>query len=468
LNNLFTNLSRFGTETAVITDNGEHISYQGLADLADKTANGIGEKRTLVAVECDNSMPSLCAYLGAVRGGHAVLLIDGTLPTTLKSELTAKYRVRANWSAAHRTWEWPAPEELMPSLHPDLVVLLSTSGTTGSAKLVRLSEKNIHANAASIIEYLTLSPEERPITALPMHYSYGLSVVHSHLAVGATLLLTGQSIASRKFWDFLKAESATSFSGVPTMYEMLRRLRFEDMRLPSLRTLTQAGGRLSPGLVEYFAGLTESRGQRFWVMYGQTEATARMAYLPPEYASIKPNSIGRPIPGGTFKLVDQSGAPVALPNTEGELVYTGANVMMGYATEPEDLANGDDLNSELATGDLAWRDEEGFFYISGRLKRFIKVFGKRIGLDEVESFAQATGLQAAATGKDDLLLLAVIAPPRSTAEIKAEVSHYYRLHHSAVRVVTVPAFPTSKAGKVQYPLLLESLLDTGGRPLLNE
>ena len=460
MNALFKALSDFGASTAVIADDGSRLSYQALAERAADAARGLGHRRTLVAVECDNSIGSLCAYVGAVRAQHAVLLIDAALPSELKRAVFERYRFRACWSAAQRAWDWLSPDAQTPLLHPDLMLLLSTSGTTGSPKLVRLSYKNVEANARSIIEYLALSPDERPITALPMHYSFGLSVIHSHLAIGATLLLTAQSIAARPFWDFFKAESATSFSGVPIMYEMLRRLRFDRMELPSLRALTQAGGRLAPESVSYFASLTQARNQRFWVMYGQTEATARMAYLPPAYAAHKPSSIGGAIPGGSFKLIDPTGDVITTPASEGELIYVGQNVMMGYANGPEDLASGDVLQGELVTGDLAWYDEDGFYYISGRLNRFIKVFGNRVGLDEVESFAKANGLQAAATGKDDLLVLAVVAPPRSPADIGAEIARQYRLHHSAVRVVTVSGFPISSAGKIQYRLLLEQSLSS--------
>jgi acyl-CoA synthetase (AMP-forming)/AMP-acid ligase II len=456
--NLFAGLSDFGAHTAVIADDGQRLSYKELASHADEAARPLHGTRKLLAIDCDNSVASLCAYLGAVRARHAVLLLDPALPDALRQVLLARYAIEAAWTAKSRSWQWlrSVPAPLM--LHGDLAILLSTSGTTGSPKLVRLSHKNLAANAASIASYLCISQDERPVTALPMHYSYGLSVIHSHLFVGATLLLTSESIASRSFWDFCGREAATSFSGVPTMYEMLRKLRFEQMQLPSLRTLTQAGGRLAPESIQYFAGLAQRRGWRFFVMYGQTEASPRMAYLPPERALDKSGSIGRPIPGGSFEIINSAGQPVTTPFIEGELVYRGANVMMGYAERPEDLALGDVSGGALATGDLAYLDEEGFCYVTGRKKRFIKVFGNRISLDDVESFAKTIGAQAAATGKDDLLMLAVRNPARPPAEIAVDICRQYRLHPSAVRVVEVPEFPLSSAGKIRYPELLESLL----------
>jgi len=464
LSNLFSALADFGDATAVVADNGARLSYRELANHADESVRDLDQRRMVVAVECDNSIASLCAYLGAERMHHAVLLIDASLPEPSRKKVFERYRIPAVWRAAQRGWERIEDAQSGPSLHPDLALLLSTSGSTGSPKLVRLSLRNVQSNALSIAQYLELTSSERPITSLPMHYTYGLSVVHSHLLVGATLLLTRHPVSARPFWDFFRAESGTSFSGVPTMYEILRRLHFESMELPSLRSMTQAGGRLAPDTVSHFSSLAAGRGQRFWVMYGQAEATARMAYLPPEYAAAKPASIGRPVPGGSFKLVDAEGNAVAAPRAEGELVYAGPNVMMGYAESAEDLAGADDLNGELHTGDMAWRDEDGFFYISGRLKRFIKVFGNRISLDEVECYAKESGLHAAATGKDDLMLLAVISPPRAPHEIRAELSRQYRLHHSAVRVVEVPEFPLSSSGKIQYSLLLNELLSSTQSP----
>jgi long-chain acyl-CoA synthetase len=456
--NLFAGLSDFGASTAVIADDGERLTYKELAFRADEAARPLHGTRRLLAIDCDNSVASLCAYLGAVRARHAVVLIDPALPDALRQALFAPYTIDAVWAAKSRSWEWLRNLSSPLTLHQDLAVLLSTSGTTGSPKLVRLSHKNLAANAASIAAYLCIRPEDRPVTALPMHYSYGLSVIHSHLFVGATLLLTSESIASRSFWDFCGGEAATSFSGVPTMYEMLRKLRFEQMQLPSLRTLTQAGGRLAPEAIQYFAGLAQRRGWRFFVMYGQTEASPRMAYLPPERALDKSGSIGRPIPGGSFEIINGAGEPVTTPFTEGELIYRGANVMMGYAERPEDLALGDVSRGVLATGDLAYLDGEGFYYVTGREKRFLKVFGNRISLDDVEAFAKATGTQAAATGKDDLLMLAVRKPARPPSEIAVDICRQYRLHPSAVRVVEVPEFPISGAGKIRYPDLLESLL----------
>jgi acyl-CoA synthetase (AMP-forming)/AMP-acid ligase II len=244
---------------------------------------------------------------------------------------------------------------------------------------VRLSYAAIDANAKQIAEYLELTARDRPITTLPIHYSYGLSVVTSHLNVGATIILTGQSVIDAAFWQLVRKEEVTSLAGVPYTYELLDRVGFRDMSLPSLRTLTQAGGRLPPETVRRYTEWAKARDARFFVMYGQTEATARMSYMPPARILDAPDCIGIPIPRGSFRLIDETGTTISSPGTVGELVYSGPNVMLGYALSPDDLSKGRELE-ELRTGDLASRDAQGLYRIVGRKSRFAKLYGLRINL----------------------------------------------------------------------------------------
>ncbi|AOY98928.1 hypothetical protein BKK81_06375 [Cupriavidus sp. USMAHM13] len=449
-------LQSYGDRPSLILEDGLILSYAQLAQRADEIfADAILPSRTLIAIECENTVASVSAYLGALRGGYPALLVDAQLDEQLRKRLYRHFRVAYVHDAAGR---WVSQDQPSPQVHPDVAVLLSTSGSTGSPKLVKLTAANLDANAASIAQYLQLGDDERPITSLPIHYSYGLSVLNSHLSVGGTVLLTGQPVTARKFWDMFREHGATSLAGVPTIYAMLKQLRFERMELPSLRTMTQAGGRLAPELVRWFSELATSRGQRFFVMYGQTEATARMAYVPSQKLPEKASSIGIPIPGGKLELVGEDGRVVEAIGETGELRYSGPNVMMGYASEVEDLAKPDLHEGVLLTGDLATRDEDGFFHVVGRIKRFIKVFGNRIGLDEVEEQLREDRYDVAVTGRDDLLVVAVRGAAEDIKEkLSSHVSARYRLHRSAIRVHTVEAFPLSTSGKVQYAELLKSL-----------
>lgn len=393
-------LAAHGERIALVTEAGEAITYARLAQLALRAAEDLPAAPALIALAMANDLDSVVAYLAALRGRHPVILLDGR-------DTPSGRRVSEAW----RPW-WPGDLPPYPrALHPELAVLLSTSGSTGSPKLVRLSRRNIDANARAIASYLEIGAGERAITSLPLHYSYGLSVLNSHLAAGATVALTTASPAEPRFWEQVEAVGATSIAGVPHSYEIFERLGVRDRALPSLRTMTQAGGRLAPELVRRYAGWAEARGGRFFVMYGQTEATARMAYLPPELAATHPDCIGVPIPGGRFEI---AATEVETRPGVGELVYRGPNVMMGYAAEEADLALPPALDA-LHTGDLAEQTAAGLFRIVGRQNRFSKMFGLRISHDEVERLIGAEGVAAAVTGSDRLLAVHSAAPPPAGA-----------------------------------------------------
>lgn len=447
-------LEQHGESTALILEDGSTLSYTQLAEEADQTFAAPGApqaERSLIAIECSNGLASIAGYLGALRRGFPALLIDAGLPQDLRDNLYSRFHIGHILDA---DGAWRETGQPAPAIHPELALLLSTSGSTGSPKLVRLTANNLQQNALAIAEYLQLDATERPITTLPMHYSYGLSVINSHLCAGATILLTAEPVTSRSFWEFFREQRASSLAGVPTLYKLLRQLRFERMELPSLTTLTQAGGAMDPEQIKLFAELTASRHQRFYVMYGQTEATARMAYVPPEMLAAKAGSIGIAIPGGALALIDDNGAEIDQPQQVGELQYRGPNVMMGYAESSEDLALPDVQNGVLLTGDLARRDEDGYFYIVGRRKRFIKLLGNRVNLDEVEQQLVAEGYDVAVTGSDDMLLVA-LRGAMEPAELATLISKRYRFHRSVIRVVAVDSFPLSAAGKIQYATLLE-------------
>jgi len=331
-------------------------------------------------------------------------------------------------------------------------LLLTTSGSTGSPKLVRISYKNIEANAASIAEYLAIDENERAITTLPMSYSFGLSIINSHLLKGATILLTSKTLMEKEFWAFLKREKATSMSGVPYTYEILKKLRFFRMDLPSLTTLTQAGGKLNNELNKEFSEFCQQSGKRFFVMYGQTEATARMSYLPPKYSLTKLGSMGIPIPGGEFSLIDETGSAILGSDIVGELVYKGKNVSMGYAECGSDLRKEDENQGVLITGDLAKRDSDNFHYIVGRKKRFIKIFGNRVNLDETERLLKSIISDCACTGVDDHMLIYITDNSRND-EIRNFISSKTGIHHSAFSVRHIDSIPKNNSGKTIYSSL---------------
>ena len=319
--------------------------------------------------------------------------------------------------------------------------------------MVRLSLQSVQANATSIAQCLSLSTEERPLTTLPFHYSFGLSVVNSHLRVGATVVLTEDGVLQRRLWETFDDARCTSLAGVSYTYGMLERLGFRDMALPSLRSLQQAGGALDLHLTELYRDHMALRGGRFFVMYGQTEATARIAVVPPDRLADKLGSAGLPIPGGRIRVsVDPSPAdPVddhAHPS--GELVYEGPNVMLGYAETAADLALGDELHGVLRTGDIGYIDDDGFVFLVGRSKRIAKVFGHRVNLDEVESMVREAGPAAVVDGVDVIWVFCAFGTPDDVEQLGRNVAARLRLHHSGLLFRRVDAIPITESGKIDY------------------
>ena len=446
-------LAGHGDRIALRTPEGD-LTYRRLASRVAGRAAALGTTRRLILVAGANRTEALVTYLAALQGGHPVLLVPGDSPANLAAAVEAydpDVVADPDGSLDERR------SGTAHDLHPDLALLLSTSGSTGSPKLVRLSRDNVQANAASIEEYLAIRPEDVAATSLPMHYCYGLSVINSHLLAGASLMLTELSVVDACFWDRFRTVGATTFAAVPYTFDLLDRVGFEAMDLPTLRYVTQAGGRLAPDRVRRFAELGRRGGWDLFVMYGQTEATARMAYLPPDLALTSPSAIGVPIPGGAFHLEPLPETPFDRPGDPdvGELVYEGPNVMLGYAETPADLALGR-VTSSLRTGDVARRTPEGLFEVVGRRNRFAKIFGLRIDLDQVERVYAAEGVvvacAAAETERGEQLVVAVSddAAPVDVDRVADVAKQHLGLSHSAVAVCPVREIPRLPNGKPDY------------------
>ncbi len=420
------------------------LSFAELAERVDaRRADLALADRSVVTLVGDHSIEFVVTYLAVLEAGHVPLLAGAH-----GDRLSAVWPVGAVVDVTAERFDIERRDVGPVTLHPDLALLVSTSGSTGSPKLARLSHRNLVSNAESIVEYLRLNPADRGITSLPLHYCYGLSVLHSHLLAGASVVLTDTSVVDPCFRSALFDHGVTNLAGVPHTYEMLERSSPEELASSSLRLLTQAGGRLAPDAVTRWAERTAGWGADFVVMYGQTEATARMAYLPSDMAFRRPEAIGRPIPGGSFELRPVDGHP----DDVGELVYRGPNVMMGYARHVDDLALGHTLD-ELATGDLARHHADDDVYeIVGRRSRFVKPFGLRIDLDEVEArVAEAAVGDTAVAGDDDRVV--VFAPGSDVFEVAETVARITGLPARCCRVHDHP-IPRTGSDKVDQAAML--------------
>jgi len=443
---------------------GEPVSYGRLgvavAELRERLAS---RSRGVVLLWARPEVATVAAFLGSVEAGHAVLLADGGLPPAAASRLVARYR--PEWIAGAGPvpdpddydagsavgepplWRRRRPDD--PPPHPDLALLLSTSGSTGSPKLVRLARRAVESNARAIAVALDIGPDERAVTSLPLHYSYGASVLDSHLSAGATTVLTPLSVVERGFWNAFAEHRCTAFAGVPSTYRMLERMRFGRLDLPTLRSMTQAGGRLEPAEVLRFHELLASRGRRFYVMYGQTEATARIAVLPPSSLPERAGTVGRAIPGGVLTILTPGGETRA-PGEVGEVVYRGPNVMLGYAESRVDLIRGDELGGVLHTGDVGRFGDDGLLEIVGRNRGFVKLYGVRVNLADVEACAAVGGPAAAVPADERIVVFCERGSERELAADRERIAAGMALPPQAVELRRVEALPLLATGKVDY------------------
>ena len=464
-------LDKFSANTALIDDLGNRLTYGDLRREGEALSSAVGSSRALVFCMAANKIGSVIGYVGMMNAKIVPTMLNEDMDEASLSSLIETYRPAFIWVPGRSTGKsifhafkpvysaydyvlLKTPYGFVTKVSDETALLLTTSGSTGSPKFVRQSFTNVRTNINSIVEFLQLDETERPITTLPMNYTYGLSIINTHIDVGAAILMTEASVTQRAFWSLFKEEGATSFGGVPYTYEMLKRLRFLRMDLPSLRSMTQAGGRLLPELHREFAEYAEKEGKKFFVMYGQCEATARMAYLPPDMTLAKIGSVGIPVPGGRFELIDVDGKVIDEPDKVGELVYYGANVTLGYATSPQDLIKGDERGGRLETGDMAKCDSDGFYYIVGRKKRFLKIFGNRVNLDDVECFLRSAfpDVDSACGGVDDLLYIFADNEEKLPA-MKQYVSEKTKIHPSAFKTVALESVPRSQSGKIIYAKL---------------
>ncbi len=461
---MFFDLMKFKDNIALSDEYGNELTYLELNKICDEMCSK-AESRRLVFSFCENKIGSVIGYIAFLNHGIVPVMISSQIEDEFKNNLIDKYCPEYIWCPAHMQDDFDKSEVIFECydyallktsfeksypLYEELALLLTTSGSTGSPKFVRQSYTNIMENARSIAKYLELDETERPITTLPMNYTYGLSIINSHLIVGSRLLITDKGIAQKEFWNFFKEAGATSFGGVPYTYEMLDRMRFMRMELPSLRCMTQAGGKLAPELHAKFAQYAQDTGRRFFIMYGQCEATARMAYLPADKALVKKGAMGIAIPGGKFRLVDVDGSTITKPDMMGELVYEGPNVTLGYAEQGEDLIKGDERHGVLETGDLAKFDDEGYFYIVGRKKRFLKIYGNRVNLDEVDMLIKDEfNIDVTSAGIDDHMYI-FITDEAYAEKVKDFVVNATKLNHIAFQVKVISEIPKNESGKVQY------------------
>jgi acyl-CoA synthetase (AMP-forming)/AMP-acid ligase II len=453
---------------ALIQGAGGELTYRDLYRKIDSLKAVFGASaKALIAIFGDRDLDSIVAYLTGLSVGHACGFFGQVSEASQESIITAfrpefvVYSAVAARRPPHYLLGYSVAERLAgggvvlkrrvaskEAIHEELALLLTTSGSMSTPKVVRLSYTNLQSNASAISEALAIEPNNRAITSLPLNYCYGLSVLNSHLIARAAAVICPHSIISNGFWRSIRRNEVTSLAGVPAAYEVLHRRNFDLAEFPSLKILTQAGGKLGPRLVSYYAELMERRAGLLWIMYGQTEATARITCLPPADLKDRPGSVGLAVPGGRVSVEDQHGSP--LPDDKvGAVVYYGPNVMLGYAKSRRDLAQGDVVKGRLSTGDLGYM-QRGYLYLTGRVKRIAKILGVRIELDEVESAFSRAGTARAVTCSGEKIMVFVQNIGSDHEDLRRDVMRRFGLPPGSLLVRQVDAIPTTSAGKPDY------------------
>lgn len=412
--------------------------------------------RGLVLLVAGRDVGAIALYLAALQAGHAVFLCPATMQRDASARLIETYQPEIVLFPDHSLSEsWREPYDRLArmhgyevmarqrrahrSLHPDLALVLSTSASTGSAKVARLSWNNLATSAVQVAHALDIAPEERQLASLPFSFVYGLSVLNSALEAGASIVLASGTPADRAYWDKVTRARVTTLPAVTQIVDYLRTLRIDFDYLRTVFKITHSGDALDAAAFEWLYQHYGTRGVRLYLMYGQTEACGRMTVLRPEHLPGLHRSVGRPVGTSDVSI-----------SAAGEVVFRGPAVMMGYAHSRDDLALGDELNGVLPTGDGGYLDENGFLFLTGRLSRYCKIFGQRMSLDEIERDLRADGA-IAAIEQDGRLVLVTEGAPNGVSV--GAVARMYRVPPQHVRIVTVDRLPRTAHGKIAYARL---------------
>ena len=453
MHKLFDNIEKFKNKIGIVDSEGKEYSY---SEILEKTKN-IDLKinpGSLILLIAENNFQSLIGYISFMRSNNVLILLDKSFKAEYAYKIVRRYKPNYIFcpngylpeiEKTYKTITFgtynliKTNSKKIKKLNKQNYLLLSTSGTTQSPKFVRLSNENLLHNAKKIINYLKIKSNHTTITTMPMGYSYGLSIINTHILSGSKIILNNSSIFEKNFWHKINKYKITSFGGVPQFYEQLKKIKFDNFNLSSIKYFTQAGGKLDKNFLKYFIQICKNKKIKFIVMYGQTEASPRMSYLKWDDLPFKIDSIGKPLSGTKFKIFNNKGQEIRKPFLIGELVYFGKNVSLGYAKNMKDLTKGNTNKGKLFTGDLAYKDKEGFFYISGRKNRISKVFGVRIDLDDIEKQLKKNNYKVKCVPSNRYLKVLVIQD-YNIDNIKNIVQNLYRINKNFIHILKVKQF----------------------------
>lgn len=407
------NYTKFRNNVAIRTEEGNCFRYKDLEELQKKfESNIVG--RPLICILAENNLESIIGYLTCIKDDYVAMLLSADtamenvfdifetyIPSYVwgakeilntkdsKTELTIflreNYKIKYSLGKYQLLERRDAPEV---KIYDELILLLATSGSTGSKKFVRISKNNLYSNTYAICQYMKLIEEDMAIMALPISYTYGLSVLNTFLSVGATIFLTSAKIMQKKFWELMQDYPISFLPTVSFTLECMKKLHVEKLNMKKLRIISQAGGKLSNELQLFWGEYARRNNVKFFVMYGQTEATARITYLPYKKVLEKIGGVGIAIPGSKIKIFDKNKNDLTCQGKKGEVVCVGKQVSLGYAKSINDLEKGDSNKGILYTGDIGYIDKDGCLFLTGRKNRNVKILGKRFDLSYIEEQAE--------------------------------------------------------------------------------
>lgn len=435
---------------------GRSVTYAELSQFIGAVRAQLPEQpKRLIALKVAPTIDSTALYLGALSAGHAVLLGSALTAATLAAfrpdMIVRDAQEGAAALAGYRAGDPLLGHDVMVpvtpdggAIHPAIALVIPTSGSTGAKRFIKLSYQNIHAGAAQVAAGLGITAADRAITNLPLDYVYGLSILHSHLKAGASIVLEADSFLKPKFWDTFREHRVTGLGGVPFTYQSLKQIGFDRFELPSLMTLTQAGGALSLELRSWLACTFVPRGVRVFFMYGLSEASGRVTILPQAGVEAQAGAVGVAVPFGELSIGEND-----------EVIYRGPNVMLGYAKDRSDLQSGDTLGGVLRTGDQGVLSADGHLTIKGRLSRFGKVFGKRVALDELQEAYAGNGILCMDASDDTLNVYHDGSAADALRALVMRLCRDLRVPPQAVRSHQIAELPRTANGKIDYVRLLK-------------
>jgi len=461
---LFIYFKKIKKKNAIIDQEYSNLSYKEVLTQTDKIKKKI-KKRSLILIISENSIGSLLAYIFCIINDQVAIIIDSKTSKQNIIKIFKNYQPNFVFLSNKKKNIFKKiclekyiffDQILMKNkkitkkkLNKNLSLLLSTSGSMGSIKFVKLSKTNLKHNTNSIIDYLKISDKDCSITNLPTSYSYMLSIINTHLEVGASIVISKYSLIEKNFWKIFKNNKITSFNGVPYSYEILLRIGLKKLKIDTLRYLTHAGGKIENNRLSKIIKFCKKNNLKFFSMYGQTEASPRISYLEPEFSKKKIGSIGRGIPGNKIYIVNNSGEKILKPNVEGEIICEGKNVFMGYSKNCDDLETPNKENYKLKTGDLGFFDKDGFFYVTSRINKIAKIFGNRIDLGALENLMSLKGYKTACLSNNNKIFIFIEKKYNKKILINV-ISKITNLNVSSFELIKLKYFPRTSNNKISY------------------